>query len=61
LEIALLESAYQRGGAGRVDPLLAAARRYRIDTEKIEKAVTAEFAERRKKQERKRETKKTAA
>lgn len=61
LEVALLDSAYQRGATSGVDPLLAAAKRYRIDTEKIEKAVTAEVAEKRKKQERKHETKKTAA
>lgn len=61
LEIALLDSSYQRGGTSKVDPLLAAAKRYRIDTDQIEKAFAAEFAEKRKKQERKRETKKTAA
>ena len=42
LEISLLDSAYQRGDASQ-DLLLDAAKRYRVDVEKIEKAVAAEF------------------
>src|SRR5207302_9063481 len=42
LEISLLDSAYQRGDASQ-DLLLDAAKRYRVDIAKIEKAVAAEF------------------
>jgi ParB family chromosome partitioning protein len=43
LEISLLDSAYMRSGAS--DELLTdAAKRYRVDVEKLEKAVLAEFA-----------------
>jgi ParB family transcriptional regulator, chromosome partitioning protein len=43
LEISLLDSAYQRGPVSQ-DLLMDAAKRYRVDVEKIEKAVAAEFA-----------------
>jgi ParB family chromosome partitioning protein len=43
LEIGLLDSAYQRWGVSE-DLLMDAAKRYRVDVEKIEKAVAAEFA-----------------
>ena len=43
LEISLLDSAYQRGSVSE-DLLMDAAKRYRVDVEKIEKAVAAEFA-----------------
>lgn len=43
LEISLLDSAYQRGAVSE-DLLMDAAKRYRVDVEKIEKAVAAEFA-----------------
>ncbi|MBS1852812.1 MAG: ParB/RepB/Spo0J family partition protein [Acidobacteria bacterium] len=43
LEIGLLDSAYQRGVVSE-DLLMDAAKRYRVDVEKIEKAVAAEFA-----------------
>jgi ParB family chromosome partitioning protein len=43
LEISLLDSAYQRGNISE-DLLMDAAKRYRVDVEKIEKAVAAEFA-----------------
>lgn len=43
LEISLLDSAYQRGVATQ-DLLMDAAKRFRVDVEKVEKAVTAEFA-----------------
>ena len=45
LELSLLDSAYQRGAASE-DLLMDAAKRYRVDVEKIEKAVAAEFAAR---------------
>jgi ParB family transcriptional regulator, chromosome partitioning protein len=43
LEISLLDSAYQRSTASRDDVLMDTAKRYRVDTEKLQKAVTAEF------------------
>jgi hypothetical protein len=46
LEMTLLDSAYQRAVAGSGDILMDAARRYRVDAEKIQKAVALEFAER---------------
>ena len=39
LEISLLESAYRNGGDPDSDVLLSAAKRYRIDCEKVHKAV----------------------
>jgi ParB family chromosome partitioning protein len=49
LEISLLDSAYQRSTAGRDDVLMEAAKRYRVDTEKLQKAVTAEIVAKREK------------
>jgi ParB family transcriptional regulator, chromosome partitioning protein len=46
LEISLLDSAYQRS-ASRDDVLMDAAKRYRVDTEKLQKAVAKEFAAKR--------------
>ena len=43
LEISLLDSAYQRSTASG-DPLMEAAKRYRVDTEKIAKAVAEAVA-----------------
>ena len=43
LEISLLDSAYQRSGSSG-DLLMDAAKRYRVDTEKIQKAVAEDFA-----------------
>ena len=43
MEISLLDSAYQRSSASG-DPLMDAAKRYRVDTEKIGKAVAEAFA-----------------
>jgi ParB family chromosome partitioning protein len=43
LEISLLDSAYQRSGTPD-DFLADAAKRYRVDVEKLQKAVAAEFA-----------------
>jgi ParB family chromosome partitioning protein len=53
LEISLLESAYRNGGDSDADVLLTGARRYRIDVEKMQKAVAQEFAAKQKKKERK--------
>jgi ParB family chromosome partitioning protein len=44
LEISLLDSAYQRSAANRDDILMDAAKRYRVDTEKLQKAVAKELA-----------------
>jgi ParB family chromosome partitioning protein len=54
LEISLLESAYRSGGeSDNGDVLLIAARRYRIDAEKVQKAVAQEFSAKQKKKEKK--------
>jgi ParB family chromosome partitioning protein len=44
LEISLLDSAYQRSIASRDDVLMDAAKRYRVDVEKLQKAVAEELA-----------------
>src|SRR5579871_2844896 len=47
LEISLLDSAYQRSTGSRNDVLMDAAKRYRVDTAKVQKAATTEFADKR--------------
>ena len=47
LEISLLDSAYQRSTASRDAVLMDAAKRYRVDTEKLQKAVAEELAAKR--------------
>jgi hypothetical protein len=49
LGISLLDSAYQRPTANRDDVLMDAAKRYRVDTEKLQKTVAKEFADQREK------------
>src|SRR5260370_39509600 len=49
IESSLLDSAYQRSTASRDDVLMDAAKRYRVDTEKLQKAVTAEILAKREK------------
>jgi hypothetical protein len=44
LEISLLDSAYQRSTASRDDVLIDAAKRYRVDAEKVQKTVAGESA-----------------
>src|SRR5579872_3939329 len=44
LEIALVDSAYLRSVTSRDDVLMDAAKRYRVDTEKLQKTVAKEFA-----------------
>ncbi len=44
LEISLLDSAYQRSTSSRDDVLMDAAKRYRVDAEKLQKAVSEELA-----------------
>ena len=45
--MSLLDSAYQRSTAGRDDVLMDAAKRYRVDSEKVQKAVAAKLAAKR--------------
>ena len=61
LEISLLDSAYHRSTASRDDVLMDAAKRYRVDTEKLQKAVAKEFAAKRDRKTLKAKTPKTAA
>jgi ParB family transcriptional regulator, chromosome partitioning protein len=61
IEISLLESAYRNGGDSDNDVLLNAAKRYRIDAEKVQKAVAQEFAAKQKKKEKKSAPDKSAA
>jgi ParB family chromosome partitioning protein len=44
LEISLLDSAYQRSTSSRDDVLMDAAKRYRVDIEKLQEAVAAELS-----------------
>jgi len=44
LEISLLDSAYQRSTASGDDVLMSTAKRYRVDAEKLQKAVAVELA-----------------
>ncbi len=44
LEVSLLDSAYERFGRNEEDALANAAKRYRVDTQKLAKAVAQEFA-----------------
>jgi len=61
LEISLLDSAYQRAGTSD-DVLIGAAKRYRVDTDKLGNKVAAEFAAKRIKQSKSKGTaKKTSA
>jgi len=60
LELSLLDSAYQRG-KGLDDSLLETAKRYRIDTVKIEKAVSEQMTAKEKKQSREAARKKKTA
>jgi ParB family transcriptional regulator, chromosome partitioning protein len=61
LEIGLLDSAYQRSTVNRDDVLMDAARRYRVDIEKVEKAVAKELAAKQDKKTIKPKTPKTGA
>ena len=47
LEISLLDSAYQRSTASRDDVLMDAAKRYRVDAEKLQKAAAEGLATKR--------------
>ena len=60
LEIILLESAYRSSADSDSDVLLNTARRYRIDAEKVQKAVAQELAAKQKKKEKKAASNKSA-
>jgi hypothetical protein len=60
LEISLLDSAYQRSTASRDDILIDAAKRYRVDIEKLQKAVAKEFDAKRDQKAIKQKVRKTA-
>jgi ParB family transcriptional regulator, chromosome partitioning protein len=60
LEISLLDSAYQRT-AGRNDTLMDAAKRYRVDSEKLQKVVAKELATKRERKTNKPKARKTPA
>ncbi|MGA2981674.1 MAG: hypothetical protein ABSD76_18935 [Terriglobales bacterium] len=47
-----MDSAYQRSTSSRDDVLMDAAKRYRVDTEKLQKAAAKEFAAKRDKKTR---------
>jgi ParB family chromosome partitioning protein len=47
LEMSLLDVAYQRSATSRDDVLMDAAKRYRVDAEKLQKAVAKELAAKR--------------
>jgi ParB family chromosome partitioning protein len=61
LEISLLDSAYQRDTASRDDVLMDAAKRYRVDSEKLQKTVAKELATKREKKTNKPKARKTPA
>src|SRR6202022_111928 len=60
LEISLLDSAYQRSTTSRDDILMDAAKRYRVDTAKLQKAVAKELAAKRDQKAIKQKVRKTA-
>jgi hypothetical protein len=61
LELSLLDSAYRLPAKDAEDVLLNAAKRYRVDAEKIEKEVVQKFSATRKKSGNKPNQKKTVA
>ena len=60
LEISLLDSAYQRSTTSRSDVLMDAAKCYRVDAEKLQKAVAEELAAKRDKRRRLRQSRRAA-
>jgi hypothetical protein len=60
VEISLLDSAYQRSTASRDDILIDAAKRYRVDTAKLQRAVAKESAAKRDQKAIKQKVRKTA-
>ena len=61
LEISLLDSAYRRSFISGCDVLMEASKRYRVDTDKIQKSVLKEFGSKRNKKTIKPKAGKTAA
>jgi hypothetical protein len=61
VEISLLDSAYQRSTTSRDDVLMDSAKRYRVDTEKLQKTMAKKFAAKRDKKTIKSKARKTAA
>ena len=61
LEISLLEMTYRSGGDPDSDALLSTAKRYRVDTDKLQKAVAQEFVAKQKKKEKKSPPEKSTA
>jgi ParB family chromosome partitioning protein len=61
LEVSLLESAYRGNGDADNDVLLTSAKRHRIDTEKVQKAVSQEFVEKQRKRKKHSEADKASA
>ena len=61
LEISLLDSAYHRSTTSRDDDLMDAVKRYRVDTEKLQKTVAKELVAKRDKKTLKAKARKTAA
>src|SRR5713226_1266974 len=61
IEISLLDSAYQRANVNGDDALMNAAKRYRVDAEKLQKAVAKEFDAKREKKTIKPKGRKAAA
>jgi hypothetical protein len=47
LEMSLLDSAYHRSATSRDDVLMDAAKRYRVDTDRLQKAVAQELTAKR--------------
>jgi len=60
LEISLLDSAYQRFTVSRDDVLMDAAKRYRVDAEKLQKAVAEELAAKRDKRRKPEQSRRSA-
>jgi hypothetical protein len=59
--MSLPDSAYQRSSTSRDDVLMDPAKRYRVDAEKLQKAVAKEFAAKRDKKTLKPKERKAAA
>ena len=60
LEVSLLDSAYHRSTTSSDDVLMDAAKRYRVDAEKLQKAVAQEFVTKRNKKPIERKIRKSA-
>jgi hypothetical protein len=61
VELSLLDSAHRLPGKNSDDPLLVTAKRYRVETDEIEKEVAQKLSAKEKKQDRKPEANKAVA